>query len=80
MKNISHKNQDKKLVYLTCDCDFHTIEVEEFSIEKIKGTFLSICIYEHRSGKTGKLYKHPHLQADVVLNPENTERFKQCLK
>jgi hypothetical protein len=70
----------KNLLSLECGCKFHKITVEEFTIDKIDGSFLSICIYEHKSGFTGKLFKKPKLLADVVLHPEETLKFKKCIK
>jgi len=79
MKNINHKNNNK-FIYFECDCigKCHQLEIEEFDIDK--DCYLSICMYKHRSDKTGKLLKNRQLIADIVLNPQNTERFKQCLK
>ena len=70
----------KKSIKLTCGCDFHQIEVEEFTIKEEQGGFISICIYEHKSPHTGKLYKKPKLLADVLLHPEEVVRLKEYLK
>jgi len=70
----------KKPIKLTCGCDFHQIEVEEFTIKEEQGGFISICIYEHKSPHTGKLYKKPKLLADVLLQPEEVVRLKDYLK
>ncbi len=70
---------DKKL-WIECGCKFHQIEIEEFTIDKVEGSFISFCIYEHRSGKTGKLFKKRKLLADVVLHPKETEFFKSAFK
>ena len=69
-----------KKIYLECDCEFHKVEIEEFTIHKIPGSFISICIFEHKSMKTGKLYKKPKLLADVILNPKNSKHLKQIFK
>ena len=69
-----------KLFTFYCDCKFHKIEIEEFTIEKEKDTLLSICIYQHKSFNTGKLLKKPKLLGDVVLDYEDTKKFKQILK
>ena len=66
-----------KLIKLECGCQFHRIDIEEFTIDKVEGSFLSFCIYEHKSGNTGKLYKKPKLLADVILHPEETKLFKR---
>jgi len=70
---------DKKL-WLECGCKFHKIEIEEFTIDKVEGSFISFCIYEHRSGKTGKLFKNRKLIADVVLHPKEAKFFKEAFK
>jgi len=69
-----------RLITLYCDCPEHKVEIEEFTIGKIEGSFMSICIYNHWSGKTGKLFKKPKLLADVILNPEQTKLFKSAFK
>jgi hypothetical protein len=66
-----------KFLKLECGCKFHKIDIEEFTIEKIEGSFLSICIYEHKSKNTGKLFKKPKLLADVILHPEEVKIFKK---
>ena len=63
-----------------CGCQFHKIEIEEFTVDIAEGSFLSICIYEHKSRVTGKLLKKPKLLADVVLHPDETKNFKNHLK
>jgi hypothetical protein len=69
-----------KLLKLECGCQFHRIDIEEFTINNVKGSFLSICILEHKSGNTGKLLKKPKLIADVVLHPKETKLFKDTFK
>jgi len=66
-----------KFLKLECGCKLHRIDIEEFTIKGAKGSFLSICIYEHKSGDTGKLLKKPKLLADVILHPKETELFKK---
>ena len=70
----------KKPIKLTCGCDFHQIEMEEFTIKNEQGTFLAISLFEHKSGKTGKLYKKPRPIGDVILHPEEVVRLKDYLK
>jgi len=69
---------NRKLIF-ECGCHFHKIEIEEFDITKF-GSFISMCIYEHRSGITGKLLKKPKLLADVMLHPEQVKMFKSAFK
>lgn len=68
----------KRLITLYCGCEFHKIEIEEFTIDN--KSFLSICIYEHKSTNTGKLLKKPKLLADVVLHPDQVKFFKSAFK
>jgi hypothetical protein len=70
----------KRTISLICGCDFHKVEIEEFTIDKMEGSFLSICIYAHKSEYTGKLLKKPKLLADVVLHPDQTALFKSVFK
>jgi hypothetical protein len=66
----------ERTINLFCDCAFHKLEIEEFTLGEIEGTFLSIRTYEHKSRYTGKLLKKPKLLADVILSPEQTKLFK----
>jgi len=67
----------EKSIKLECGCKFHLLEVDEWTSKGIDGSFMSLCIYEHKSGITGKLLKKPKLLADVLLHPEETELFKK---
>lgn len=65
-----------------CSCEFCLITVEDEPLDK-KGSekILTIEIFEHRSGKTGKLYKKPKPKADIVLiGKERTKFIKQVKK
>jgi hypothetical protein len=69
-----------RTITLYCDCPEHKVEIEEFTVPKTEGEFLSIRIYNHRSGKTGKLFKKPILLGDVLLNSEQTKMFKEAFR
>jgi hypothetical protein len=69
----------KNPVKLTCGCEFHQLEVDEFIIKDERGSFISICLYQHKSLNTGKLYKKPKLLADVMLHPEEAIKLKEYL-
>lgn len=70
----------RRLITLICGCDFHEVEIEEYTLEKIPGNFISIRIYEYKSMKTGKIYKKSKLLGDVVLLPDQVELFKSIFK
>jgi len=61
-----------------CDCEFHQIGVDFSKV----GSFdiISIVIYEHRSGYTGKLYKKPKIMGDVVLLGKEAQKFLKFVK
>jgi hypothetical protein len=61
-----------------CGCRFHQIEFDSFDVGGQK--CISICIYEHKSGKTGKLLKKPKLLADVMLHPEVAKSLIESIK
>lgn len=70
----------ERITKLECGCEFHRIDVEEFTVEGIQGTFLAISIVDHKSRYSGKLYKKPRLLADVVLHPPQVEFLKSALQ
>lgn len=60
-----------------CDCDFHIIDVD---IEPTEGIpYIGLTIYEHRSPKTGKLYKKPKEQGTVVLIDKEAIKFRNLI-
>jgi len=67
-----------RIIKLECNCLFHQIVIEDFNVHG--EDMLSICVYEHKSGNTGKLLKKPKLLGDVVLNKEQVEQLKDFLK
>jgi hypothetical protein len=63
---------------LECNCKLHQIEIEKMTFGKAI-TMLAICIYEHRSQKTGKLLKKRKLIGDVVLEEKDINLLKDFL-
>ncbi len=76
----------KRLFNFECNCTFHKIEIEEFTLGVVPDfpsnpdSLMSICIYQHRSEKTGKLLKKPKLLADVVLDEKQVKFLKSAFK
>jgi hypothetical protein len=67
-----------RTITLECNCEFHQIIIEQFEVHG--EDMLSVCIYEHKSGNTGKLLKKPKLLGDVVLDKNQIELLKNILK
>jgi hypothetical protein len=67
-----------RTITLECNCRFHQITIEQFDVHGEE--MLSICIYEHKSGYTGKLLKKPKLLGDVVLDSKQIEFIKSAFK
>jgi len=52
-----------------CGCHYHNVTFTYYKDKTIPQFHsLFICIYEHRSKKTGKLLKRPKLQGDMVIS------------
>ena len=63
-----------------CSCDFHIVDVDIRPLKNSKIEFVGLTIYEHRSGKTGKLLKHPRELGTVVLVDKEAKKFRDYLK
>ena len=63
---------------LVCNCSFHEIEIEKMTFGNVIN-MLSICIYNHRSFKTGKLLKKRILIGDVVLEEKDINLLKEFI-
>jgi hypothetical protein len=63
----------------TCSCEFHNITVDIRPLKNSQIEFVGLTIYEHRSGKTGRLLKKPRELGTVVLIDKEARKFKDYL-
>ena len=61
-----------------CDCSFHIIEIDKKAIKGI--SYIGMTIYNHRSEKTGKLYKKPIELGTVVLIDKEAKKFRKYMR
>jgi len=67
-------NYYKKFI---CNCDFHIIDVNNKPLEG--EDYIGLTIYNHRSEKTGKLFKEPKESGTVVLIGKEAREFVKYL-